>query len=55
MATAIAHRGPDAQKMLTESYAVVGFRRLAIVDLVTGDQPVRSRTRRIQALCNGEI
>ncbi|MCU0864850.1 MAG: asparagine synthase (glutamine-hydrolyzing) [Planctomycetes bacterium] len=55
MAAAIAHRGPDAQNVLSESFAVVGFRRLAIVDLVTGDQPVRSRCGRIQVFFNGEI
>lgn len=55
MAAAIAHRGPDAQNVLVEPHAAVGFRRLAIVDLVTGDQPVRSRDGRIQVFFNGEI
>ena len=55
MAAAIAHRGPDAQNVLVESFAAVAFRRLAIVDLVTGDQPVRSRDGRIQVFFNGEI
>ena len=55
MAAAIAHRGPDAQNVLVEPFAAVAFRRLAIVDLVTGDQPVRSRDGRIQVFFNGEI
>ncbi len=55
MAASIAHRGPDAQNVTAEPFAAVGFRRLAIVDLVTGDQPVRSRDGRIQVFFNGEI
>jgi asparagine synthase (glutamine-hydrolysing) len=55
MAATIAHRGPDAQNVLVEPFAAVAFRRLAIVDLVTGDQPVRSRDGRIQVFFNGEV
>lgn len=55
MAESIVHRGPDAQNVLVEPYAAVGFRRLAIVDLVTGDQPVRAGDERIQVFFNGEI
>lgn len=55
MAKSIAHRGPDAQNVLIEPFAGVGFRRLAIVDLVTGDQPVRGADPRIQVFFNGEI
>ncbi len=55
MAASIAHRGPDAQNVLALDHAAVGFRRLAIVDLVTGDQPVRSRDGRIAVFFNGEI
>ncbi|MGK0435661.1 MAG: asparagine synthase (glutamine-hydrolyzing), partial [Planctomycetota bacterium] len=55
MAQSIAHRGPDAQNELIEPYAAVGFRRLAIVDLATGDQPVRAADQRIQLFFNGEI
>jgi asparagine synthase (glutamine-hydrolysing) len=55
MAASIAHRGPDAQNVLVESFAAVGFRRLAIVDLVTGDQPVHNGDGTIQVFLNGEI
>lgn len=55
MAASIAHRGPDAQNVVVEPWAAVGFRRLAIVDLVTGDQPVRSRDGSIAVFFNGEI
>ena len=43
MAQSIAHRGPDAQSELVQDHIAIGFRRLAIVDLVTGDQPVHFR------------
>jgi len=55
MAQSIEHRGPDAQNVAIEDWAAVGFRRLAIVDLVTGDQPVRANDPRIQVFFNGEI
>ncbi|MCK5942636.1 MAG: asparagine synthase (glutamine-hydrolyzing), partial [Planctomycetes bacterium] len=55
MAQAIAHRGPDAQNVVVEPYAGAGFRRLAIIDLVTGDQPVKATDERIQVFFNGEI
>ena len=55
MAAAIAHRGPDAQNVLAEPFAAVGFRRLAIVDLVTGDQPVQNGDGSVQVFFNGEI
>jgi len=55
MAQAIAHRGPDAQNVIVEPYAGAGFRRLAIIDLVTGDQPVKGGDERIQVFFNGEI
>ncbi|MBL9076085.1 MAG: asparagine synthase (glutamine-hydrolyzing) [Planctomycetes bacterium] len=55
MAASIAHRGPDAQNVLAEPFAAVGFRRLAIVDLVTGDQPVQNADGSIQVFFNGEV
>lgn len=55
MAGTIAHRGPDAQNVLVTATAAVAFRRLAIVDLVTGDQPVQNRDGRIRVFFNGEI
>ncbi|MBM4060011.1 MAG: asparagine synthase (glutamine-hydrolyzing) [Planctomycetes bacterium] len=55
MARSIAHRGPDAQNELALPFAAASFRRLAIVDLVTGDQPVRNADGSIQVFFNGEI
>ena len=55
MAATIAHRGPDAESVLVDSFAAVAFRRLAIIDLVTGDQPVHNRGGEIRVFFNGEI
>ena len=40
MADMIIHRGPDSDGYFTDDYAALGFRRLAIVDLAGGDQPI---------------
>ncbi|GAB4140313.1 MAG: amidotransferase 1, exosortase A system-associated [Planctomycetota bacterium] len=55
MTASIAHRGPDAENVTVAPFAAVGFRRLAIVDLVTGDQPVSNRAGDVQVFLNGEI
>ena len=39
-ARAIAHRGPDAEGFFAEGPAALGHRRLSILDLSTGDQPM---------------
>ena len=39
-ARAIAHRGPDAETFFVEGPAALGHRRLSILDLATGDQPM---------------
>jgi asparagine synthase (glutamine-hydrolysing) len=39
-ARAIAHRGPDAESFFFEGPAALGHRRLSILDLATGDQPM---------------
>lgn len=56
MCDAVAHRGPDACGMHVEpGRAGIGFRRLAIIDLRTGDQPIPSESASVQVTCNGEI
>jgi asparagine synthase (glutamine-hydrolysing) len=49
------HRGPDAQGWYVDDHAVLGFRRLAILDLVGGGQPLYSEDEQIVAVVNGEI
>ncbi len=55
MLACLVHRGPDAAGLRSGPGWVLGARRLAIVDLVTGDQPVTDESGSIAAVCNGEI
>ncbi len=52
---AIAHRGPDAAGEWQERDVFLGHRRLSIIDLATGDQPMESYDRRYVIVFNGEI
>ena len=51
----LIHRGPDAGAWRSGLGWALGARRLAIIDLVTGDQPVVDETGNVIAVCNGEI
>ena len=42
MAAALQHRGPDGECIVGHERARMGARRLAIMDLTTGDQPFKS-------------
>ncbi|MBI4364932.1 MAG: asparagine synthase (glutamine-hydrolyzing) [Candidatus Latescibacteria bacterium] len=55
MADALAHRGPDDATVHVESGLGLGFRRLAIIDLVTGRQPVPNEDGSVLVILNGEI
>jgi asparagine synthase (glutamine-hydrolysing) len=55
MADALAHRGPDGSGVWTAPGVGLGHRRLSIIDLATGDQPMRSPDGRIALSYNGEI
>jgi asparagine synthase (glutamine-hydrolysing) len=56
MGDAIAHRGPDAAgDLFIPGQVALGFRRLAIIDLETGDQPIANESESVQVTCNGEI
>ena len=55
MAAALAHRGPDGERMVGHERARLGARRLAIMDLTTGDQPFASPDGTTWMICNGEI
>ena len=52
---AMRHRGPDDEGIVAFGRAVVGARRLAIIDPEGGHQPVLSEDGRIAAALNGEI
>src|SRR3954469_4701337 len=51
----IRHRGPDAGGYWTERGAFLGHRRLSIIDLSGGDQPMSSGDGRYVVTFNGEI
>ena len=54
MCDAIVHRGPDGQGAMTEGSVALGMRRLAIIDVAGGNQPIRNETGRISIVFNGE-
>jgi asparagine synthase (glutamine-hydrolysing) len=53
--TRLVHRGPDGQGYHESTDAVLGMRRLAIIDLAAGDQPIYNEDRSIAVVCNGEL
>jgi asparagine synthase (glutamine-hydrolysing) len=55
MATAIRHRGPDDEGYYLSGQIGLGFRRLSIIDLGTGHQPISNEDERIWVVFNGEI
>src|SRR5438128_2503145 len=55
MNAAIVHRGPDHGAVEPYGRCVLGYRRLSIVDLVTGNQPVSTGDGRTVAVFNGEL
>jgi asparagine synthase (glutamine-hydrolysing) len=55
MCAAIVHRGPDDEGFYLSPRAGLGMRRLSIIDLETGRQPVRNEDGTVWAVFNGEI
>jgi len=55
MTTVQAHRGPDGEGFVCRGGVGLGHRRLAIIDLVTGEQPMASDDGAIWLVFNGEI
>lgn len=55
MIQALEHRGPDGEGLWKSGRAILGHRRLAIIDLAGGRQPLHNETRDIGVICNGEI
>jgi asparagine synthase (glutamine-hydrolysing) len=51
----LRHRGPDAAGVWTEDHVFLGHRRLSIIDLETGNQPMHSVDGRYVIVFNGEI
>ena len=55
MCDVIAHRGPDDDGIFTQGRIGLGMRRLSIVDLSTGHQPISDEDGSITVVFNGEI
>ena len=55
MCQAIVHRGPDDQGVMIKNGAVLGMRRLSIIDLVGGHQPISGEDGSVTVVFNGEI
>jgi asparagine synthase (glutamine-hydrolysing) len=55
MAAAIAHRGPDDQGYYISDEIGLGFRRLSIIDLTGGHQPMSDQENTVWVVFNGEI
>lgn len=55
MTERLFHRGPDSDGYFVEGVTGLGFRRLSIIDLASGDQPIFNEDGSLVLLCNGEI
>jgi asparagine synthase (glutamine-hydrolysing) len=55
MGDAILHRGPDDSGSYEDGELLLGMRRLAIIDVAGGHQPIASEDGQVVAVCNGEI
>ena len=55
MCSVITHRGPDDEGLRLSSGAALGIRRLAVIDLKTGSQPIHNEDSSLWVVCNGEI
>ena len=55
MMDAIAHRGPDDEGAHFDGPVGLGFKRLSIIDLSTGNQPIPNEDKSLWIIFNGEI
>ena len=55
MCAAMVHRGPDDEGVYTDGAIGIGMRRLSIVDLATGHQPLSNEDGTVWIVFNGEI
>ena len=55
MCSAITHRGPDDEGIYVDAFAGIGMRRLSIIDIAAGHQPVSNEDGTVQVVLNGEI
>ena len=55
MKNAIIHRGPDSEGTYLDDDVALGFRRLSIIDLNTGSQPMYNEDGSLVLMFNGEV
>lgn len=55
MTSSLRHRGPDGEGHYVDADIALGVRRLRVIDLQTGDQPLANESRAVWAALNGEI
>jgi asparagine synthase (glutamine-hydrolysing) len=55
MGDAMIHRGPDDAGAYADGELLLGMRRLSIIDVAGGHQPIASEDGQVVAVCNGEI
>ena len=55
MVESLRHRGPDSEGLHIDGRVGIGVRRLSIIDLKTGDQPIHNEDSSIWIVFNGEI
>jgi asparagine synthase (glutamine-hydrolysing) len=55
MCRTIVHRGPDDEGIFVDGAVGLGMRRLSIIDIVGGHQPIRNEDGRVTVVFNGEI
>lgn len=55
MSDRIIHRGPDSDGYYVDKNVALGFRRLSIIDLKGGDQPIYNEDKTVVVIFNGEI
>jgi asparagine synthase (glutamine-hydrolysing) len=55
MSSKLVHRGPDSDGVFVDGPAGLAARRLAIIDLATGDQPIANEDGTVHVVQNGEV
>ena len=55
MSSNLSHRGPDDGGDYNDEFISLGFRRLSILDVENGNQPMTNKDKKIISIFNGEI